>query len=283
MPLSLLHGLGMNLDRISIYCFAACYTLAFVLELGELLRPGRPLRWLRRALAAAGLVAHTAYIASNAMPLQGGHSVVMLLSLILAVYHPSGTFHYQRTAWGLFVLPVILLLVALARWQPQSLAPIVPPPEQGQQIWVWLHLVFLLFGQVGLCVAFMASLMYLVKWSQLRRKSVLGASVPMPNLERLETIHRRAVNLAFPLFTCGLLIGFLLMLQTGSMRWSDSKLVTAGLLWIVFALLMLVRYLLHVRGRWVALLTILAFGFLLAALVLPWFWPSAHPTAGGVP
>lgn len=273
----------MNLDGISVLCFGASYVLAFLLEVAALIWPGQVSRWLRRGVAAAGTVAQIIYVSRNAMPLAGGHSILMLLSLILSIYYLSGTFHYARTAWGLFVLPVILALVAVARLQPQSLEPLVPPPDRGQQVWVWLHLLLLLAGMVGLCVAFTASLMYLVKWSQLRHKLGPSVGVPMPNLERLETVHRRAVNVAFPIFTSGLLIGVLLMLQTERMPWTDPKLVTAGLLWVAFGLLLVVRYLLHVRGRWVAVLTIVAFLLMVAAVVLPWFLSTAHPTGGGEP
>jgi ABC-type transport system involved in cytochrome c biogenesis permease subunit len=273
----------MNLDGISVLCFGASYVLAFVLEGSALLWPGRVNRWLRRGVAAAGTLAHVVYVGRNAMPLAGGHSVLMLLALILSVYYLSGTFHYPRTAWGLFVLPVILVLIAIARWQPQTLEPLVPPSDRGEQLWVWLHLLLMLAGMVGLCVACTASLMYLVKWSQLRNKLGPGAGVPMPNLERLETVHRRAVNLAFPLFTSGLLVGVLLMLHTERMPWTDPKLVTAGLLWLAFALLLVVRYGLQIRGRWVAVLTIVAFLLMVAAVVLPALMSTAHPTGRGWP
>jgi HemX protein len=276
----------MNLDGISFVCFGASYLLAFLFEVLALYWPQRINRWLRRILAAGGTTAHFLYISRNALPLQGGHSVLLLVSLILSIYYLSGTFHYPRTAWGLFVLPVILGLVAIARVQPSSLQALALPPDQGQHVWIWLHLILLLLGMVGLSVAFMASLMYLVKWSQLRHKRGLSAAVTVPSLERLETVHHRAVTAAFPLFSSGLALGLLLVLQTGRMPWSDPKVVSAALLWCSFCLLLLVRYLLHVRGRWVALLTVLAFLLMIATVLVPQFLGSSHPTSaanGGEP
>lgn len=269
----------MSLDGISFVCFGTSYLLAFLLEVLALSRQQSVYRWLRRSLAAAGTLAHFLYISHNAVPLQGGHSVLLLLSFILSIYYLSGTFHYPRTAWGLFVLPVILGVAAIARIQPEPLQALALPPDQGQQVWIWLHLILLLLGMVGLSVAFMASLMYLVKWSQLRHKRGLTAAVPVPSLERLETVHHRAVTAAFPLFTSGLAIGLLLVLQTGRMPWSDPKVVTAALLWGSFTLLLLVRYSLHVRGRWVALLTVLAFLLMIATVLVPPFLGSSHPTS----
>lgn len=276
----------MSLDGISFTCFGASYLLAFLLEVLALFWPQSTNRWLRRGLAAAGTVAHFLYISRNALPLQGGHSVLIFVAFILSIYYLSGTFHYPRTAWGLFVLPVILGLVALARMQPGPLEALAFPFDQSQQIWIWLHLILLLLGMVGLSVAFMASLMYLVKWSQLRQKRGLSAAVPVPSLERLETVHHRAVTAAFPLFTSGLALGLLLVLQTGRMPWSDPKVVTTALLWCSFCLLLLVRYLLNVRGRWVAMLTVLAFLLMIATVLVPRLVGSSHPTSassGGEP
>jgi ABC-type transport system involved in cytochrome c biogenesis permease subunit len=91
------------------------------------------------------------------------------------------------------------------------------------------------------------------------------------SLERLEAMNRRAILLAFPLLTASLLIGVVLQVQTGSSfeGWTSPKILSSIGLWLVFGILLYVRYAAHARGRQVALLTVLAFALLVLALIAP--------------
>ena len=51
--------------------------------------------------------------------------------------------------------------------------------------------------------------------------------------------------------------------------WTDPKILSAVVLWLVFVILLYLRYSLHVFGRQAALLTIVAFALLLFILVTP--------------
>ena len=92
-------------------------------------------------------------------------------------------------------------------------------------------------------------------------------------------MHRRALTLAFPLLTGGMLLGIVLLVRTMEELggWTDPRVLASGLLWLVFALLVYLRFAIHLRGRHVAVLTIAAFGLLLVTLVMP------HMGRGGVP
>ena len=95
--------------------------------------------------------------------------------------------------------------------------------------------------------------------------------------ERIEEMNRRAILWSFPLLTAGLLVGIVLQVQHGDflVGWSSPKIIITAGLWLVFAILLYLRYGIHARGRQVALLTVVAFALLLVALV------SVHPFVGG--
>ncbi len=83
----------------------------------------------------------------------------------------------------------------------------------------------------------------------------------MMSLERLEAMNRKAILWAFPLLTLGLIVGIALQLHQGNLlnglgQSQNSQHVG---LWLVFAILIYVRYGAHARGRQVALLSLLAF------------------------
>ena len=99
----------------------------------------------------------------------------------------------------------------------------------------------------------------------------------MLNLERLETMNRRALNWAFPMLTAGLLVGTILLQHghaLGDNVLSLKVLSTAGL-WLVFLVLLYLRYGAHVPARRLALFSIGAFVLLIVALV------ASHPFAAG--
>jgi ABC-type transport system involved in cytochrome c biogenesis permease subunit len=133
-----------------------------------------------------------------------------------------------------------------------------------------------LLATVGLCVAFLASMMYLFQAHRLRTKAPPGQGLRLLSLERLEAMNRRAVFLSFPLLTAGMIAGVVLIARgSESVGWADPRVLGTFALWGVFALLLVLRFGHHLRGRQVAMMTIAAFVMLLGCLAI------SH--AGGTP
>jgi ABC-type transport system involved in cytochrome c biogenesis permease subunit len=273
----------MSIERITVYCFAASYLVALCLELLYLLRP-RPIhRLIATGFGAAGLLAQTLFLAVRQPPLASRHGSLLVLAWILAVFYLYGSLHHRRVAWGLFVLPLVLGLIGLAvvfvhdpagdegYWQAQLFS------FQGERFWGAVHGALLLLAAVGVCVGFLASVMYLVHARRLRTKAPPRPGMRLLSLERLEEMNRRAIVLAFPLLTAGVLVGMALMAQPAShlQGWADRRVLSAAVLWLVFAILLYLRYNRRASGRRVALLTIVAFALLVVTLVVP------HTLSGG--
>jgi ABC-type uncharacterized transport system permease subunit len=272
------------LKNVTAFCFAASYGIALTLELLQLVRPRPILRVLSLVFGGAGLLAHTIYAFVNPLPLETAFGSLVFLAWVLAVFYFYGSLHHRRVAWGLFVLPLVLGLVALAELFHRPPRPRTPAPSweffalQGKDFWPVLHGVLLLLAAVGVCVGFVASVMYLVQVYRLRNKTPPGKGVRLLSLERLELMNRRAILIAFPLLTAGLFVGLGLLLHTGESASGYVRILSVVGLWVVFAILLYLRYRVHARGRQVALLTIFAFALLLFSLV------SVHPFApGGAP
>jgi ABC-type transport system involved in cytochrome c biogenesis permease subunit len=263
--------------RVTVVCFLASYLLALGLEVWHLLRP-RPVFWvLALAAAAAGLVAQTIYLAVQQPPLAWQFGWMLFTAWILTIFYLVGSLHHARLAWGVFVLPVVVGLVALGALG----AFLDPPPRESRFLLVgWkslqtVHAILLFLGTIGVCVAFLASLMYLIQAHRLRSKALPGHGLKLLSLERLEEMNRRAIVLAFPLLTIGMVIGAVLMFVERLPGWTDPRVVSFFVLWLAIAVLLYLRYGHHLRGRRVALLTVLAFGLLLCCLSL------SHPVGQG--
>ncbi|HLN26612.1 MAG TPA: cytochrome c biogenesis protein CcsA [Gemmataceae bacterium] len=263
----------MTIDRITIFCFAASYTLALCLELLQLLRPRAFQRLLCSICGIAGLLAHTLFLLVQHPALVSRQGSLLFLAWILAVFYLYGSIHYRRSAWGAFVLPVVLGLTILAHAFDQPSSSSADSQSifalHGEGFWRMLHVILFVLASVGVCIAFIASLMYLVQARRLRSKAIPGQGLRLFSLERLEAMNRRAINAAFPLLSAGLLIGIALMLEDRDRLegWTDPRILSTLVLWLVFAVMLYLRYGVHLHGRRVALLTIVAFALLLLTLV----------------
>jgi ABC-type transport system involved in cytochrome c biogenesis permease subunit len=265
-------------QRITIVCFAASYAAALGLEVWNHLRPRPVLRVLAVGFGAAGLLAQTLFLAVQQPPLIWPSGLMLFLAWILAVFYLYGTLHHRRLAWGVFVLPLVLGLVGLA-WllQPDFRGTNRPDllPLDDARFWGFVHGGLLLLAAVGVCVGFLASLMYLFQAHRLRAKTPPRKGLRLLSLERLELMNRRAVDWSFPLLTAGVAIGAVRLAVQPPTAWADPRILSTAVLWLAFAVMLFLRYGFHLRGRRQALLTIAAFVLLVVCLALP------HPTGQG--
>jgi ABC-type uncharacterized transport system permease subunit len=264
-------------EKISILCFAASYGVAFALEVWHLLRPRPILRYIALGFGFAGLLAHVVYLPMQAVPLGAPKGSMLLLALILAVFYVGEAIHHQRVAWAIFVLPLVLGLIGLALFVPGE----TDSSATGwQAFWGMTHGTLLILAAVGVSVGFIASIMYLVQLRRLQAKLSPNQGMPLFSLERLEEMNRRAILWSFPLLTAGLLSGFALQAYQGILGqgWDNPRILSLVGLWLVVAILLFLRYRVHVRGRQLAIMTMIAFAILVVALVF------SHPSfAGGEP
>jgi ABC-type transport system involved in cytochrome c biogenesis permease subunit len=268
----------MPLENVSFFCFEASYALALALELLQFLQPRPVLRWLGLAFGGAGLLAHTLFLIGQSPPMASQVGSLLFLAWILAVFYLYGSIHHRRLAWGVFVLPIVLGLCGLAwLFQRQVVSATNSDWLSGVRFWSILHGMLFLLSAVGISVGFVASLMYLVQAHRLKAKTPPGQGLRLLSLERLEQMNRRAINLAFPLLTGGVLIGTAQLLLTADepVVWTNLKIVTMTVLWLSFAVLLYLRYGVHLRGRQVAVLTIVTFFLML------FFLAASHSVAQG--
>ncbi len=269
------------LQGVTHACFGLSYLVAFLLECGRLAWPGAAWRWLGLGFGTVGLLTHTLYILFHQPTPAAPYGSLLMLAWVLALFYLYGTVHHARQAWAVFVLPVVILLVGLsfALVNSGGVSPEfgVPAWVSGERLWGVIHGSLLLLGAVGVSVGFLASVMYLVQARRLRKKLNPGRVIPLLSLERLETMNRRALFLAFPLLSAGLLVGSVLLRHNHDIggNWLSLKVLSTGGLWVVFLVLVYLRYGTHVPPRRLAWLSVAAFVLLLLALI------SAHPFATG--
>jgi ABC-type transport system involved in cytochrome c biogenesis permease subunit len=266
----------MFLEGISRFCFGASYAVALALELAQTFWPRPALRGVALGFGAAGLFAHSLFLLWRQPSLALPYGSLLFLAWVLAVFYLYGTVNHRRLAWAVFVLPVVLGLIGLTAAYPAGERVNWLTGLAGDRFWGGVHGVLLLMAAVGASVGALASVMYLVQQQRLQAKVAPGQGLRLLSLERLETMNRNAINLAFPFLTLGLVVGAVLTARPGgAFEWASLKVLGTAGLWVAFLLLLYLRYAVHLAGRRLAVLTIATFALLVATLA------AGHPALTG--
>ena len=259
-----------------ITIIAASYALALALEVSRLFFRSGVRGVVMLACGAAGLAVHTWYLAYRASavpasPLSSIFDWYLVAAWLLSVAYLYLTYHYPRAVVGLFVLPLVLLLIVAAA----TLADREPfAREPAWRVWGAIHGVFLLLGTVTVMVGFVAGVMYLIQSSRLKRRRPPLERFRFPSLERLEKVNSRVIVLSAILIAVGFVAGIILRLvaepRGARLPWSDPVVWSSGIMlcWLIAAAGFNLIYRPARQGRKVAYLTVASFGFLAFALAI---------------
>ncbi|MBN2024578.1 MAG: cytochrome c biogenesis protein CcsA [Pirellulales bacterium] len=270
------------LAGVGVICFTGSYAVALALELSRLvfrsgIRGAFLLGW-----AAAGLVAHSAYLYHEALrvpgsPLSSTRDWYLVASWLLVVVYLYLTWCRPRVPFGLFVLPLVLGLIGVAVF----LADASPNPRgPASTAWGVIHGVSILLATVAVLVGFVAGLMYMEQARRLKRKPATPRRLRLPSLEWLGRLNYRAIVLAAAALGVGVASGMVLVVRSreGRVPWSDPTIVSTwvALVWLVAAALVAAAYPPARTGRRVAHLTVASFVVLVAALGVGLLWKTQH-------
>ncbi len=167
---------------------------------------------------------------------------------------------------AVFILPLLTLILAWAicasawTYRPFQLDSLSP-------VWTAVHLAGVYLGTLGCAVAAVAGVMYLVVQRQLKAKRNPRGLLRLASLESLEHLITQSATLGFALMTVGLVSGVVILRHEhdvlGPGWWYSPKVVIAFAAWLVYAVVMNVRYATAFRGRRAAWLAIGGFVLLL--------------------
>jgi len=276
-----------SLSNVHIFCFAASYTVALILEVSRLFFRA-PVRILVTVgFTAAGLLAHTAFVVMRANPdpnlpppLSSWFDWLLLVAWGVAGIYLVMILRRPQAAVGIFMLPVVLVLIGVAA----PFRDVVPfPRSQSLYAWGMIHGIALLLGSVGVMLGFVAGVMYLFQSYRLKHKMPPRQGLKLPSLEWLQKANRRTLLVSSYLLVAGLLAGVVLNLvkRQEAMPWTDPVVWTSGLLfvWLVVVLLFESLYKPARQGRKVAYLTVASFVLLGLVLGMVLRGPSEHATS----
>jgi len=278
------------LSGVGIICFAGSYAVTLALEISRLLFRSGVRGAVMLGFAGAGLVAHTAFLYYRAVntagpPLSSSQDWYLVAAWVLVVVYLYLVYYHPKTAFGLFLLPLVLGLIGTAKWvaSPQPFAR-----EPASQVWGAIHGVSLALAVAALLVGFAAGVMYLYQVHRLKRKLLSWRGPRLPSLEWLQQANSRAMIVAVVMLGVGVASGTILNLirraePSERLPWHDpfvlATLVTFG--WLVLAVVAGKLYRPALHGRKVAYLTLVSFLMLVLTLCAGLLLNTQH--GGGRP
>jgi ABC-type uncharacterized transport system permease subunit len=233
-------------------------------------------RWRRWCVHLAGMAFFFHFVSVTEMLVQahrfvpvGAREVESLLGLAIAGMFFVVWWIYGAISLGIFVLPITFFLVFV----PSLGLDRYTFPSQGVRTsWLVAHIAALLAAYAGLGFSLLASILYLVQERRLKSKRKPGEDAwwaPLewlPPLDTLERIAHSMLLFGFPCMTVGLVIGSVLVQETplGAAYFLDPKVIASFGMWVVYVLLIFLRYTSGLRGRKAAYLSGAVFVVMLA-------------------
>ncbi len=180
-------------------------------------------------------------------------SLALLLALAFLIIY----WRYRAISLGLFVLPIVFLLLLLPAARPDH-APL--SSQWMHNGWILLHIVLLLAAYTALILSLLASLLYLIQERRLKQKQVGGVFGHLPPLETMDQIAFKTLVIGFPCMTAGLLAGAWIAQETvGAGYFLDPKVLLSVGMWLLYLWMLYVRRHSGLRGKRAVYLSSLVF------------------------
>ena len=262
------------LEGVSITCFASSYLVALVLEVTRLAFRSGIRSAVLLGFAGAGLFAHTVFLLHRALqasgaPLSSQQDWYLLSAWVLVAGYIGLTCRQRKNVLGLFLLPLVLVLVGAAAWFADT-TPFTREP--AVQLWGLVHGVAILLATLAVLAGFILGLMYVFQAYLLKTKRALPRGLRLPSLEWLQRYNSRAIAISAPLMGLGVVGGVVLngISEPERIPWFDPLTLSTlvAFIWLLAVSLISTFYRTVRQGRKVAYLTLANFLILAFALIV---------------
>lgn len=232
-------------------------------------------------LTGAGFLALTASIGLRSIS-TGGTLLVGPNSLVLAAWTLVLVYFIVEHAirmkvYGAALVPAAALLLAVAQLAGVNTAEAAHlTSEQARMMQSWLvgmHVGLVMLGNAAFAMGAVASIVYLFQESQLKQHRVSKLFRRLPSLAQTDNIARHAIVWGYPAYVAALLLGVTRAVETVPGWWFDPRVMLAGVVWVIFGIYLVFRYVRNVTGRHAAWIAIVGLVFVVilsvAARALP--------------
>ncbi|MDA3936444.1 MAG: cytochrome c biogenesis protein CcsA [Actinomycetota bacterium] len=219
--------------------------------------------WWARFFTGAGLLALTVSIGltstvTDGTILTGPRNQLILTAWAFVVLYFVVEHLIKLKVYGTVLVPVSVVVLAVAQLVADTTMNLSPDALAQLDNWrVGIHVAFIVFANAGFAIGGLVSGLYLVQGSQLKHHRTNVLFRRLPSLGQTQSLARRAIVLAFPAYTAGILLGTLRAIETDVAGWwADPRVMLSGLVWLAFGGYLMGHYrrgISNTTAAWVAL------------------------------
>ncbi|MCL2503807.1 MAG: cytochrome c biogenesis protein [Coriobacteriia bacterium] len=264
----------MEVASSVLFWFAfALYVGATVLYAYQFILKHSKVVWWARLLTGAGFLCHTASIGVASVAagrtVFTGKNQLILASWALVLLYFVLEHLLKIRVYGTFLIPVGIVLMAISVLMRSSGGH---TPEQELLIstaGIAFHVLLVVFANAGFAFGAVSSALYLYQNNQLKQHKSNRVSRRLPSLATLQTVARRSVLLAFPVYTSGLMLGVIRATQTDvGGWWADPRVMMSGFVWGTYVIYLVTLYRNSVSSRTSAWISVVGLVFVAVLAVL---------------
>ncbi len=205
-----------------------------------------------------------------------GGTYLQILAWFMVICGFGGQWKLRSTSPLIFITPLALMLFLMS-WSFLNIQVTLPTTLGGP--FYALHIGSLYLSLAFMTLAFTAGLIFIYVEKLLKSKAALtGFRQDFPALDILDKINAISVTVGFPLFTLGILSGFLWAGSTwGKTLSGDPKEIISLVIWAIYAWLFHMRVVQGRRGRKPAIMALWLFGLsIFSMLIVNSFMDTHH-------
>lgn len=247
-------------------------TLAYLLiALWEILRLRQPergfrrrLRWGLAGVACIHLIFLAIHFLGNETPTHSRTGLWMSFSAFaLVALYLLAAFRFDMGFLGAFILPVAVAFMVLSGANGGG-----PADSPGSvNPWIFVHAGLILTGYAAFVMACIVAILYLIQESRLKQGRVKKAMRWLPPLDSLDKGNYHLIRLGFAALTLAIVTGLVpAFAKDGARALADLTVALTLITWVLYAILFQLRLTSTLRGRKVAILSIL----LVIGVVFSW-------------
>ncbi len=176
---------------------------------------------------------------------------------------------------GAFILPLIILLMALALPLDNQIRPLLPALKS---YWLGIHSALCFLSYACFSLSFVFGVMYLLQEREVKYKKINGFFFRLPSLGLLDRLGYHTIIFGFLFLSLGIISGSIWAQAAWGAFWSwDAKEVWSLIMWLVYVVYLHGRLMRGWQGRKSAYLAIIGFLIMLFTyLGVSFILPGLH-------
>jgi len=199
----------------------------------------------------------TLWQTKHMLPFGSVSGLFLFLAQALMLVYIMMYVKYRRLTLGLFIFPLTVLFVMIARFAGGMPANVNP---HAAGFWLYIHLPFTIIGTAFFMVSTIGGIMYFVQERQLKNKNFGIIFRSFPPLDTIDKLINTTLYIGFYTFTIGLLSGLIWMMYAkGMINIYSPKLVFAIITWIIYSGITFYKQIKGMSPKDTALSTIVGF------------------------